>query len=60
MGGLISKLLFLSFSNHENYSSKNIRVYRKNKMKTKVTNKQNLEHRTSIRDLRVDFLFRSA
>ena len=29
-------------------------------MKTKVTNKRNLEHRTSIRDLRVDFLFGSA
>ena len=29
-------------------------------MKTKVTNKQNLEHSTSTRDLRVDFLFGSA
>ena len=29
-------------------------------MKTKVSNKQNLEHRTSVRDLRVDFLFGSA
>ena len=35
---------FLSFSNHENYTIKNICVYSKSKMKTQVTNKQNLEH----------------
>ena len=35
---------FLSFSNHENYSIKNICVYSKSKIKTKVTSKQNLEH----------------
>ena len=35
---------FLSFSNHENYSIKNICVYSKSKIKPKVTNKQNPEH----------------
>ena len=35
---------FLSFSNHENYSIKNICVYSKSKIKAKVTSKQNLEH----------------
>ena len=35
---------FLSFSNHENCSIKNICVYSKSKIKTKVTSKQNLEH----------------
>ena len=35
---------FLSFSNLENYSIKNICVYSKSKIKTKVTSKQNLEH----------------
>ena len=35
---------FLSFSNHENYSIKNICVYSKSKIKTKVTSKQNLEY----------------
>ena len=45
--GLVGWLLncfFLSFSNHENYSIKNICVYSKSKIKTKVTSKQNLEH----------------
>ena len=36
--------LFLSFSNHENYSIKNICVSSKNKIKTKLTSKQNLEY----------------
>ena len=34
----------LSFSNHESYSIKNIFLYSKSKIKTKVINKQNLEH----------------
>ena len=34
---------FISFSNHEKYSIKNICIYSKSKIKTKVTNKQNLE-----------------
>ena len=33
-----------SFSNHENYSTKNFCVYSKSKIKRKVTSKQNLEH----------------
>ena len=33
----------LSFSNHENYSIKNIYVFSKIKIKTKVKSKQNLE-----------------
>ena len=43
-GGLAFKLLFLYFSNHENYSIKNICVYSKSKIKTKETNEQNLEY----------------
>ena len=35
---------FLSFANHENYSIKNICVYSKRKIKTKLTSKQNPEH----------------
>ena len=35
---------FLSFSNHKNYSIKNISVCSKSKIKTKVTSKQNPEH----------------
>ena len=35
---------FISFSNHENYSIKNICVYSRSKIKTKVTSKQNQEH----------------
>ena len=35
---------FFFFSNHENDSIKNICVYSKNTIKTKVTSKQNLEH----------------
>ena len=35
---------FLSFSNQKNRSIKNICVYSKSKIKTKVTSKQNLEH----------------
>ena len=45
--GLVGWLLncfFLSFSNHENYGIKNIFVYSRSKIKTKVTNKQKLEH----------------
>ena len=43
-GGWLLNCFFLSFSNHENYSIKNICVYSKSKMKTKLTSKQNLEH----------------
>ena len=42
--GWLLNCVFLSFSNHKNYSSKNICLYSKSKIKTKVTNKQNLEH----------------
>ena len=42
--GWLLNCFFLSFSNHKNYSIKNICVYSKSKIKTKVTNKQNLEH----------------
>ena len=42
--GWLLNCFFLSFSNHENYSIKNICVYSKSKIKTKVTSKQNLEH----------------
>ena len=42
--GWVLNCFFLSFSNHENYSIKNICVYSKSKIKTKVTSKQNLEH----------------
>ena len=38
------KLHFFFLPNHENYSIKNICVYSKSKIKTKVINKQNLEH----------------
>ena len=41
--GWLLNCFFLSFSNHENYSIKNICVYSKSKIK-KVTNKQNIEH----------------
>ena len=44
VGGSLLNCFFLSFSNHENYSIKNICVYSKSKIKTKVTSKQNLEH----------------
>ena len=43
-GNWLLNCFFLSFSNHENYSIKNICVYSKSKIKTKVTSKQNLEH----------------
>ena len=43
-GGWLLNCFFPSFSNHENYSIKNICVYSKSKIKTKVTNKQNLDH----------------
>ena len=43
-GSWLLNCFFLSFSNHENYSIKDICVYSKCKIKTKVTNKQNLEH----------------
>ena len=43
-GGGGFNFFFLSFSNHENYSVKNICAYSKSKIKTKVTSKQNLEH----------------
>ena len=39
---------WLSFSNYENYSIKNICVYMKSKIKTKVTSTQNLQHFTMI------------
>ena len=42
--GWVLNCVFLSFFNHENYSVKNICVYSKSKIKTKVTSKQNLEH----------------
>ena len=42
--GWVLNCFFLSFSNHENYSIKNICVYSKSKIKTKVTSKQNLEY----------------
>ena len=42
--GWLLNCFFRSFSNHENYSIKNISVYSKSKIKTKVTNKQNLQH----------------
>ena len=42
--GWLLNCFFLSFSNHENYSVKNICAYSKSKIKTKVTSKQNLEH----------------
>ena len=42
--GWLLNCFFLSFSNHENYSIKNICVYSKSKMKIKLTSKQNLEH----------------
>ena len=44
LGGWLLNYFFLSFSNHENYSVKNICVYSKRKIKTKVTSNQNLEH----------------
>ena len=43
-GWLAFKLLFFPFFNRENYIIKNIWVYSKSKIKTKVTSKQNLEH----------------
>ena len=42
--GWLLNCFFLSFSNHEYYSIKNICVYSKSKIKKKVTSKQNLEH----------------
>ena len=44
LGGWLLNYFFLSFSNHENCSVKNICVYSKRKIKTKVTSNQNLEH----------------
>ena len=46
--GWLLNCFFLYFSNHENYSIKNICVYSKSKIKTKVTNKQNLEYFKTI------------
>ena len=43
-GGWLLNCFFPFFSNHENYKIKNICVYSKSKIKTKVTSKQNLEH----------------
>ena len=43
-GGWLLNCFSLFISNHENYSIKNICVYSKSKIKTKVTNKQNLKH----------------
>ena len=42
--GWLLNCLFLSFCNRKNYSIKNIWVYSKSKIKTKVRSKQNLEH----------------
>ena len=42
--GWLLNCFFLSSSNHENCSIKNICVYSKSKIKTKVTSKQNLEY----------------
>ena len=42
--GWLLNCFFLFFSNHENDSIKNICVYSKSKIKTKVTNKQNLQN----------------
>ena len=42
--GWILNCFFRSFSNHKNYSIKNICAYSNSKMKTKVTNKQNREN----------------
>ena len=47
MEGWLLNCFFLSFSNRENYSNKDISVYTIkacSKIKTKVTCKQNLEH----------------
>ena len=41
--GWLLNCFFLSISNHENYSTKNICVYSKSKIQAKVS-KQNLEH----------------
>ena len=41
--GWLLNCFFLSFSNHEDDSIKNICVYSKSKIKTKVTSKPNLE-----------------
>ena len=43
-GGWLLNCFFLSFSDHENYSIKNICVFSKSKIKTEVTSKLNLEH----------------
>ena len=43
-GGWLLNCFFLSFSDHENYSIKNICVFSKSKIKTEVTRKLNLEH----------------
>ena len=42
--GWLLNCFFLSFSNHENYTIKNICVYSKSKIKTKETNRPNLEY----------------
>ena len=51
--GLAFRLLFLSFTNHENYSIKNICIYSKSKIKTKVTNKHNFSQSFSFSYLEV-------
>ena len=43
-GGWLLNCFFLYFSDLESYSIKNICAYSKYKIKTKVRNKQNLEH----------------
>ena len=49
------KCFFLSFSDHENQSIRNICVYSKSKIKTNVTSKQNLEYfKIVIRRLFID------
>ena len=42
--GWLLTAFFFPFSNHENYSIKNICIYSKSKIKTKVPFKQSLEH----------------
>ena len=42
--GWLLNCVFLSFSNHKNYSITDICVHRKSKIKTKVRSKQNLAH----------------
>ena len=42
-GGWLLNFFFPSFSNHDSYNIKNIRVCSKSKIKAKVSTKQNLE-----------------